>query len=106
METIYLTEKEFDDLLEYSTSQPTGVILNKVWKRKNYIFKSPQGKIYNAGWLPSGAELIEIRWYHCQYVKSAKEGYMDTKMREIEVVGKLEIDKTIQKFKDRSHAPR
>ena len=105
MKDIYLTQKEFDDLLEYSTSQPTGVILGKVWKSKSYIFKSPKGKIYNAGWLPPDVELMEVRWYHCQYVKSAKEGYMDTKMRDLEVVGELEIDKTIQKFKDR-HASR
>ena len=105
METIYLTQKEFDDLLEYSISQPTGVILGKVWKSRNYIFKSPKGKIYNAGWLPPDAELIEERWYHCRYVKSAKEGYMDTEMRQIVIAGELEIDKTIKKFEDR-HASR
>lgn len=29
---IYLSQKEFDDLLEYSASYPTGVIIGKCWK--------------------------------------------------------------------------
>ena len=102
METIYLTQKEFDDLLEYSISQPTGVTIGKVWKRRNYVFKSPKGNIYNAGWLPTNAELIEDRWFHCKYIKSKKEGYMDTEMKLIVIAGVLEIDKTIKKFEGRN----
>ena len=101
METIYLTQKEFDDLLEYSISQPTGVTIGKVWKRRNYVFKA-KGGTFNAGHLPPGVELIEDRWFHCKYVKSKKEGYMDTEMKLIVIAGALEIDKTIKKFEGRN----
>ncbi len=100
MEDIYLTQKEFDDLLEYSISQPTGVTLGKEWKRRNYVFKA-KGGVFNAGMLPPGVELIEMRWFHCKYVKSKKEGYLDTEMKFIKVVGELEIDKTIERFNER-----
>lgn len=34
LEIINLTAKEFNDLLEYSHSQPTGVVIGKKWKRR------------------------------------------------------------------------
>jgi len=37
--SISLTQKEFNDLLEYSTSVPTGTTLGKVWKRGVYVFE-------------------------------------------------------------------
>ena len=100
MELIYLTKKEFHDLLEYSISQPTGTTIGKEWKRRNYVFKIGN-KTFNAGRLPEGVELIEDRWFHCQYVKSNKEGYVDTVMKRIVIVGAMEIDKDIKRFEER-----
>jgi len=100
METELVTQKEFDDLLEYSTTYPTGTTIGKVWKRHNYIFKS-KGQLYNAGQLPNDVELIEERWLHCEYVPSIKEGYIAVKLKILKIVGNLEIDKTIGKSMER-----
>lgn len=101
MESIFLTQKEFDELLEYSTSVPTGTAVGKIWKRGVYVFKQ-NGKVYNAGYLPHGCELIEKKWFHCQYVKSEKLEHVDIKLKEIVVAGPMEIDKAIQRFNERS----
>ncbi len=37
METINLTQKEFDDLLEYSLTLPTGQRIGKRWKRDQNV---------------------------------------------------------------------
>ena len=40
MEKVYLSQKEFDELGEYSTSIPTGTTIGKQWKRNCYWHKS------------------------------------------------------------------
>ena len=53
--TITLTKKQFDDLLEYSTSIPTGTTIGKQWKRQlwDWEFSRPSGK-----W-----QLVEYTWH-------------------------------------------
>jgi hypothetical protein len=34
-EVVYVTRREFNDLLEYSHTLPTGTTIGKTWKRKN-----------------------------------------------------------------------
>lgn len=101
MDIIHLTQKKFDDLPEYSISQPTGVVVGKTWKRRNYVFKA-KNRTYNAGYLPPGVELIEERWFHCQYVESEKPGYVDTETKRIKIIGAMEIDKIIARFNERT----
>ncbi len=103
METICLIKKEFDDLPEYSTSNPTGTTIGKVWKRKSYVFKikGKGDKIFSCGYLPSNVELIEVEWFHCQYLKSKEPGYIDIKLKQILIVGTRNVDKVIQRFNER-----
>lgn len=100
MKTKLVTQKEFDTLLEYSTSIPTGVTIGKTWKRHNYVFKV-NGKTFNGGWLPGNAKLVEERWFHCEYVPSVEKGHAEVKLRPLEIVGDLEIDKMIHAFMQR-----
>lgn len=83
LDTIYLTQKEFDDLLDYSCSLPTGVIVGKKWKRR----------------VPYRGEPYE--WFLGEYRKSEREGFVDTVFSHIVIVGELEIDKLIKKFEER-----
>lgn len=50
MENIVLTQKEFDNLLEYSCSLPTGTTIGKKWK-KGWPYYKP------------------TEWYLCEYIK-------------------------------------
>lgn len=53
---LYITPREFDKLLEYSSTNPTGVTPGKRWKRHNDIFD--QGFRARGG-IP--------RWVICEY---------------------------------------
>ena len=105
---IYLTQKEFDDLPEFSISVPTGNRPGRTWKRHNYVFKNKHGAVFNAGMLPelkNGLELVEDRWFHGEYIWSPPphEGMIETRWHLIVVVeGNLEIDKDIQRFMERA----
>ncbi len=65
METISLSEQEFNALPEYSSSNPTGVVIGKKWKRKGL------GNI----------------WYLCEYIPCEEEGYADIKIKLISKEG-------------------
>ena len=100
MEKTYLTTKEFDDLLEYSCSIPTGTALGKKWKRHVFCFEDQGKKFY--GWhLPEGTSFISDEWNQGEYVKSKKPGLVDIRWTEIAVAGAMEIDKAIMRFEDR-----
>ncbi|KKK78695.1 hypothetical protein LCGC14_2840980 [marine sediment metagenome] len=100
MEKTYLTTKEFEDLLEYSCSIPTGTTLGKKWKRHIYCFRLEGRTLY--GWAhPPGATIISDEWHQGEYVKSEKPGFVDIRWTEIIVAGPMEIDKAIIKFEDR-----
>ena len=100
MNKTYLTTKEFDDLLEYSCSIPTGTTLGKRWKRHVFCFEFEGRKLY--GWcLPPGATIISDEWQQGEYVRSKKPGFVDIRWTEIVVAGAMEIDKAIMRFEDR-----
>lgn len=61
MQNTYLTQKQFDELLEYSTSIPTGTTAGKQWKRHTFIFEK-DGKEYSAGFVPQG--MTAVRDYY------------------------------------------
>ncbi len=84
MNEVCLTQKEFDDLLEYSMSLPTGTTIGKQWKRHNFIFKNKHGIEFNTYYLPDGTTLVEERWLMGEYVK--KKGYVDILWSLIEIV--------------------
>ncbi len=53
METVVLTKEEFDQLLEYSSSIPSGTVLGKVWKRnQNFHSGKKPGDWYMGEYVP------------------------------------------------------
>ncbi len=85
MNKVYLTQKEFDEMLEYSCSVPTGVFIGKVWKR-NTSFRTGR----KPNWVQGG------------YIQDPNDNNMAlTVWKDIIVVGPLEIDKAIAKFGER-----
>ena len=68
IETVHLTQKQFDNLLEYSLTNPTGVTIGKQWKRRR-----------------------GDNWYLCEYVKSEQEGYADVVTRLIVIPSTFNI---------------
>lgn len=98
MENILLTNKEFDDLLEYSTSVPTGTKIGKKWKRHIFVFENKHGIKFNAGYLPSDVKYVEDYWLMGEYVKSNLKDHVDIVWKKIVIVGNLEIDKKIYQF--------
>ena len=86
LDKAHLTQEEFDELLEYSTSVPTlslggngSVLGTKRWKRRT-----------------------GDHWLLGEYVVDAKTNEVTDKWSRIVVVGELEIDKTIAKWRERS----
>lgn len=65
LETITMTQVEFDALLEYSTTLPTGKTIGKQWKRQLYV--GPK----------RGA------WLLCEYVEDPDPAYVGVRTREI-----------------------
>jgi len=102
MDDTLLTQKEFDDLLEYSTSIPTGTTIGKRWKRRIIVFKTINDKIFNAGYLPPNTTFIEEYYLIGEYIPSEKEGQIGIQWKKSVVVGNLEIDKQIYQFKNRN----
>ena len=43
METVYLSQKEFDELLDYSCSVPTGQTIGKRWRCRNDYYDASRG---------------------------------------------------------------
>jgi len=58
--TIVLTQKEFNELPEYSCSLPTGTTIGKKWKRNIYAFNPAYCD-------PRTGNTIED-WYLCEYI--------------------------------------
>ncbi len=103
MNTEYLTQKEFDDLLEYSTSIPTGTTLGKKWKRHIFSFKS-NGKEYNAGYIPANVELVSDAWWMGEYITDPDPKRVGIRWSTIVIAGALEIDKNIKRFEERQQS--
>lgn len=101
METTYLTQKEFDGLLEYSTSIPTGTTIGKKWKRHRYYFKNAKGKRFNAGYLPTDAILISEEWSMGEYITHDDLKLIGIKWTNIIIAGEYECDKLIKRFQER-----
>ena len=80
---IYLTEQEFDELLEYSCTVPTGVYIGKQWKRKVDYYDVSKGWLLGEYVQHKDLPVFKIRW------------------KDIVIVGVLEIDKDIEKFNER-----
>jgi hypothetical protein len=106
METTYLTQKEFDTLLEYSTSIPTGTTIGKRWKRHRYYFKNTKGAKFNAGYLPGDVVLISDEWSMGEYITHDDPKLVGIKWTNIIVAGEYECDKLIAAFKDRKKGKR
>ena len=68
IETVHLTQKQFDNLLEYSLTNPTGVTIGKQWKR-----------------------LSRGNWYLCEYVPSEQGGYADVATKLIAIPSTFNI---------------
>lgn len=69
MDTVYLSQKEFDSLLNYSCSLPTGTTVGKRWKCNRNAYREPpskrepdwwMGEYYMDETIPEGQ--IGIRW--------------------------------------------
>ena len=73
METIVLTEIEFNQLPNYSCSYPTDTTIGKRWKRGEPYVRDPH------------------TWYLCEYVESNIEGMIGIKAKLI--VGILKLKK-------------
>lgn len=55
MRIVLLTQKEFDELKDYSCSYPTGQIIGKKWKRRLNYYDESKG------------------WYFCEYTRLIPE---------------------------------
>lgn len=65
--TVLMTQKAFDDLPEYSLSDPTGTTIGKQWKM---------------GW---GRRDGPLTWYLSEYIKCDEPGYVDIQRQEIQI---------------------
>ena len=79
MDKIYLTQKEFDALPEYSISIPTGTTPGKLWKRHIFTFLI-DGAIYSGGHIPSGHKPIQDDWWLGEYQQPVN-GQIEIKWR-------------------------
>jgi len=103
MDKIYLTQKEFDDLPEYSMTFPTGPSEGREIKRHVFFF-TITGKKLQWYMVPEGATGISDKWYYYKYVKDPeKPGYLMARPQEIIIAGKLDIDKKISRFMERGN---
>lgn len=68
METVKLTSQKFLDLPIYSISNPTGVVIGKQWKRE-----------------------MQGGWYLCEYVACDAPGYVDIKIKKIEIENESQL---------------
>lgn len=62
-----ITQRLLDSLPEYSLSNPTGVVLGKVWKRNSGMTDPPT-------------------WIICEYVASRDPAFADIECRQPEIV--------------------
>ncbi len=67
--TVRLSQREFDNLSEYSCTIPTGKTIGKQWKRRE----------------PYGAPPERAQWIRGEYVDIGEEGMVGIEWREIEV---------------------
>ena len=93
----YLTQTEFDELLEYSISIPTGTTIGKRWKRHIYTFKV-KGKEFNAGYIPHDGTFVSDEWWLGEYIEDPIPNQVGIRWREIKIAGELDVDKQIARF--------
>lgn len=69
LEVVELTQAEFDALLEYSTTIPTGKTIGKQWKRQLYYGK------------------YRLEWLRCEYVpdKEDPDNYVGMEWKKIKI---------------------
>lgn len=70
--TLKISQRDFDDLLEYSCSLPTGTTIGKRWKRNQSAYVTPRKVLFG---------LITRRpkanWFIGEYVESKQGGMVD-----------------------------
>lgn len=104
MNKIYLTQKEFDALLTYNCTWPTGPREGFEFKRNIITIKENNKTFYcNRHNLPQNANIIGDDWFYYKYSKDLKNpGQLIAAPQEIVIVkGDLQIDKTIARFMER-----
>lgn len=69
LDTVVMPKKEFDDLLDYSCSYPTGTTLGKEWKRRKNYYKE------------------ELGWWLCEYIESDIPGRVGIAYAHLEIEG-------------------
>lgn len=87
MDEIFLTQQEFDDLLNYSCSYPTGTTIGKRWKSCEHYRRQKDPN---------------VTWFMGEYVEHPKPKTVGIVWRKIIIVGERQIDKDIEKFMRRS----
>lgn len=77
MNTMRLTQKEFDDLPDYSCSVPTGTTIGKRWKRRKDYYDQL-------------ALNDPTRWFIGEYVPCDTPGYVGIKWSVVEILNETE----------------
>lgn len=72
MEELRMFEEDFDALLEYSCSLPTGTTIGTRWKRDQNAYR-PIRKLF-FGWFK---RKYRANWFVGEYAKSKMEGKVD-----------------------------
>lgn len=67
--TLELTQKEFDNLYEYSCSIPTGTKIGTRWKRKKNYHDASKGWVVGEYYDIGSKTQIGIRWYEVRVIE-------------------------------------
>jgi hypothetical protein len=86
MNEVLLTQHEFDNLLNYSCTLPTGQTVGKRWKRR-IPYEQVKG--------------VTPEWFMGEYVEDPDPEYIRITWHKIIIVGDKPIDKDIHKFMSR-----
>lgn len=69
-----MTQSEFDALLDYSASLPTGTTIGKQWKRRNDYHDESKGWMLGEYVEHPNPDLVGIRWRQIEIVAAASSG--------------------------------
>jgi hypothetical protein len=64
MESVELSRAEFDALLDYSASIPTGTTIGKKWKRRNDYYDESKGWVMGEYFDIGEKDSVGIRWFN------------------------------------------